>query len=153
MRIYSHRGNVSGKSPHENEPAFVRECIAQGFHVEIDLWSVDGAWWLGHDGPAHAIALDEFDRDEVIFHLKTPHVPPLVRADAFAIENDAWVLTRKGLLWTNYGQTPTPHSVMCAPELVGDGQPLAGFVRAIQRQAAGICTDYPVLVRSLLAES
>ncbi|WP_431857369.1 hypothetical protein [Azospirillum sp.] len=151
MKVYSHRGNLSGKSPRENEPAFIRECIARGFHVEVDLWCVDGAWFLGHDDPTHPIDLAEFDREEVIFHLKSPHVPPLRHADAFAIDNDRYVLTLRGLLWTNYGQPATAQSVMCAPELVGDSRPLEDFVRSIQHQAAGICTDYPLIVRSVLA--
>lgn len=151
MNIYSHRGNLSGKSPRENEPAFLQEAIAAGFHVEVDLWFVDGAYFLGHDGPVHRIDLADFDREEVIFHLKSPHVPPLRHADAFAIENDDYVLTLRGLLWTNYGQAPTLHSVMCSPELVGDTRPIDEFVRAIQQGAAGICTDYPLLVRDALS--
>lgn len=150
MKIYSHRGNLSGKSPRENEPAFILECIAEGFNVEVDLWFVDGAYLLGHDGPEHPIDLRAFDREEIIFHLKSPHVPPLKHADAFAIENDPYALTRRGLLWTNYGRAPTPEAVMCSPELVGDQRPLADFVRTMQHTAAGICTDYPLLVRQVL---
>ncbi|NYZ17818.1 hypothetical protein HL658_35195 [Azospirillum sp. RWY-5-1] len=151
MKIYSHRGNLSGKSPRENEPAFILEAIAAGFHVEVDLRFVDGAYFLGHDGPEHPIDLADFDREEIIFHLKTPHVPALRHADCFAIENDPYVLTRLGLLWTNYNRPPTPEAVMCAPELVGDERPLDEFVRAMRHHAAGICTDHPLLVRQVLA--
>lgn len=151
MKIYSHRGNLSGKTLRENEPAFLQECIAAGFHVEVDLRFVDGDYYLGHDEPIYRINLEDFDRKEIIFHLKTPHVPPLRHADAFAIENDNYVLTLRGLLWANYGQAPTPQSVMCSPELVGDARPIDDFVRAMQQGAAGICTDYPLLVRDVLA--
>lgn len=151
MRIYSHRGNLSGKSPRENEPAFLQDCIAAGFHVEVDLWFVDGAYFLGHDGPEHPIDLKDFDREEVIFHLKSPHLPALRHADAFAIDNDRYVLTLRGLLWTNFGQPTNPQGVMCSPELVGDPTPIPDFVRAIRQDAAGICTDYPLLVRDALA--
>lgn len=150
MRIYSHRGNIFGKDARENEPTFIKECLAKGYFVEVDLWHDGGRYFLGHDGPTFLIDLAEFDRVEVMFHLKTPHVPRLVRADAFAIENDPYVLTLRGLLWTNHGQEPTPGSVMCAPELVGDPQPLDAFVRSVQRTAAGICTDYPDIVRDVL---
>lgn len=150
MKIYSHRGNLSGKDPRENEPAFLLDCIALGFHVEVDLWFADGAYFLGHDEPTHRIDLADFDREEVIFHLKNAHVPHLERADAFAIENDPYVLTRRGLLWMNYGQPANPQGVMCSPELVGDPRPVAEFARSV-RHAAGICTDHPVLVRDALA--
>jgi len=151
MKIYSHRGNLSGKDSQENEPAFIKQCLAGGFHVEIDLWFIDNKYFLGHDEPTYRIDIDEFDHEEVIFHLKTPHLPLLRRADAFAIENDPYVLTLRGLLWMNYGQTPGVRSVMCSPELVGHSLGVEAFVRTIAGRAAGLCTDYPLRAAEALA--
>jgi hypothetical protein len=151
MIIYAHRGNLSGKSVYENEPAFLEEAIAAGFHVEVDLWRIDGVYFLGHDGPEHRVDLERFDREEVIFHLKNAHVPPLKHADAFAIDNDRYVLTLRGKLWTNYGQSANDLSIMCAPDLVGAHQPLEAFIGEIRAHALGICTDYPIRARGALA--
>jgi hypothetical protein len=151
MRLYSHRGNLSGKSRFENEPLFLEDAIAAGFFVEVDLWKMDGKYFLGHDGPEHPVELGRFDREEVIFHLKNAHVPPLTKADAFAIDNDRYVLTLRGRLWTNYGQPANDLSIMCAPDLVGVERPLDDFLREIGPDAYGICTDHPVSAREMLA--
>lgn len=149
MRIYSHRGNLSGKTSRENEPGYIMECIEAGFFVEVDLWFKGGEYFLGHDEPSYRIRIEDFDVEQVIFHLKTPHVPSLARADAFAIVDDPFVATLRGWLWTNYGQEPTPQGIVCAPELVADDRPLEDFVAA-SRGALGICTDHPVRVREIL---
>ena len=151
MYVYAHRGNVQGPNARENEPDYVLECLRLGFRVEIDVWHLDGHHWLGHDGPTHPVDLQEFDRLEVIMHLKSPVLPPLKRADAFAIDQDPYAVTLRGLIWANYGTEPSPRSIMCAPELVGAEEPLEEFVRRV-RGAYGICTDYPLAVRRLLGE-
>jgi hypothetical protein len=153
MKLYSHRGNLSGKSRFENEPAFLEEAIAAGFHVEADLWRIDGSYFLGHDGPEHKVDLERFDRPEVMFHLKNAHVPPLKQADAFAIDNDRFVLTMRGFLWTNYGQPANDRSIMCAPDLVGVDRALQAFIGEIRPHAFGICTDFPILAREALAKA
>jgi hypothetical protein len=153
MIIYSHRGNLAGKTTHENDPVLLEETIAAGFHVEVDLWHVEGKYLLGHDGPEYPIELSRFDRHEVVFHLKNAFVPPLECADAFAIDNDRYVLTLRRLLWTNYGQSPTPQSIMCAPDLVGAGRPVEEFIREIRDRAFGVCTDYPLLARETIASA
>jgi hypothetical protein len=147
--VISHRGNLAGPSKWENEPGYVRDALAAGFGVEIDLWQVDDEWFLGHDRPDYRINPEELDQSNVFIHLKTPHLPPLHRADAFAIERDPYVLTLRGLLWTNYGCEVGPRSVACAPDLVGAAQGLGEFL-ATCRDAMGICTDYAEQARQLL---
>lgn len=149
MKIFAHRGNLDGVSPRENEPALIREALAEGFDTEIDLWEVDDRFFLGHDAATYSIDLREFDHPNVIFHLKTPFVPRLTHADAFAIDHDRYSLTLRGRLWTNHGQPMSRFAIMCAPELVGHAEPLEDFVRR-SRGAAGICTDYPRQVRRIL---
>ena len=51
MHLISHRGNVNGKTDRENKPLYIKAALALGYDVEIDVWLVDGKWWLGHDGP------------------------------------------------------------------------------------------------------
>ena len=63
MRLISHRGNINGKQPHlENEPKYVNDALKKGYDVEIDLWFVDGFFWLGHDKPQYEKALNWLTR-------------------------------------------------------------------------------------------
>ena len=149
MRVIAHRGNLNGISPRENDPQVIRQVLDHGLSVEVDLWEIEGRHFFGHDSPAYLVNLAEFDVQEVYFHLKTPHVPRLLHADAFAIDNDRYSLTLRGWLWTNYGQPVSAQSIMCAPELVGHREPLDGFVSRC-RDAAAICTDFPHRVSQLL---
>jgi hypothetical protein len=149
MIIYAHRGNVSGISPRENHPDFIRLALEQGFGVEVDLWQVEGRWLLGHDGPQFPIEIAAFDRPDVIFHLKTPHLPSLAFADAFALDQDPYALTLRGRLWTNYGQPVSATSIACAPELVRATEPLAEFAARCS-QAFGVCTDHASELQQIL---
>lgn len=151
MRIYAHRGNLDGVSSEENSPALVRRALEEGFGVEVDLWEIDGAHFLGHDGPTYPIDLAAFDLPGIVFHLKTPHVPALRHADAFAIDNDRYSLTLRGSLWTNYGQPAGPAAIVCAPELVANSEPLEAFVGR-NALARGICTDFPRRVMRILED-
>lgn len=147
MQILAHRGNTKGPSRFENHPDQIRECLAAGFGVEIDLWQEGSNCYLGHDAPQYPIELDEFDRLDVFFHLKSAHLPNLLRADAFAIVCDPFVVTLRGRLWANYGQNPSPNSVMCSPDLVGANEALSDFRQRIIG-AHGVCTDFPLEFRS-----
>ena len=56
MILISHRGNIDGVKPtKENSPEYILEAISLGYDVEIDVWKVDGKWFLGHDEPEYAI--------------------------------------------------------------------------------------------------
>ena len=49
-KIISHRGNLIGVKPEcENNPTYIDQAIAEGFDVEIDVWFIDGEFFLGHD--------------------------------------------------------------------------------------------------------
>ena len=50
MKIISHRGNIKGPLPdQENRPSYIDCAMGSGYDVEIDLRIVDGELWLGHD--------------------------------------------------------------------------------------------------------
>jgi hypothetical protein len=56
MKIISHKGNLNGPNPdYENNPTYIDQVIAEGFDVEIDVWFVDGEFFLGHDAPTYHI--------------------------------------------------------------------------------------------------
>ena len=150
MLILSHRGYINGAAK-GNHPDNIRRCLEQGFCVEIDLhWDGKKAFF-GHDDLLYPVNLNEWDRREIIFHLKSPNLPFLKFADAFAIENDPFVVTLRGYIWANYGTPATSLSIVCAPELVGADEPLETFIHR-NRYAAGICTDYPIKARKIIEQ-
>jgi len=51
----AHRGNVDGPSALENSPGLLLNAIEQGFDVEVDIRSIDGSWYLGHDEPTYIV--------------------------------------------------------------------------------------------------
>ena len=47
MKIISHRGNLEGRIPEdENNPDYIHEAIESGFDVEIDLWLYENGFYL-----------------------------------------------------------------------------------------------------------
>ena len=56
MKIISHRGNIRGPVPgRENAPSYIDCALGNGYDVEIDVRSVNGELWLGHDEPQYKI--------------------------------------------------------------------------------------------------
>ena len=52
MILISHRGNLNGKMPqNENHPDYIDEAIHAGYDVEVDVWMIDNELFLGHDEP------------------------------------------------------------------------------------------------------
>lgn len=151
VKIFAHRANIQGRSDRENDPEQIEACLARGLGVEVDLHQRDGRFFFGHDTPDYEVELERFDVAGVIFHLKTPQVPTLRSADAFALERDAYAFTLRGYLWTNYETPISARSIVCAPELVGAPESLDAFV-ARASGASGICTDFPARVAELLEE-
>ena len=157
MLIVSHRGNLEGPDPsRENTLEAVEECLRLGFGVEVDLNSCDGGWRLGHNEPLRDmnwVNLNQIDLSGVFIHLKFPGVvvPDLVLADLFAIEEDSFVLTMRGRIWSRYRVNFVgSKTIVCAPELDDCEDSLEGFVKICLKQGAyGICTDYPLEVQRL----
>ena len=70
MIIISHRGNISGSDPeNENKPKSILETLKQ-FDCEIDLWSIKGNLYLGHDEPQYPIGLDFLKNKGLWIHAK-----------------------------------------------------------------------------------
>ncbi len=59
MILISHRGNTYGpKKELENKPEYILDTLQKGYDVEIDVWSVDKQFYLGHDKPQYKISKD-----------------------------------------------------------------------------------------------
>jgi hypothetical protein len=54
MILISHRGNISGPNPEqENHPDYIWAAIQAGYDVEVDVWFENGKFMLGHDEPQY----------------------------------------------------------------------------------------------------
>lgn len=145
MRFIAHRGNVDGPSPtDENNPLYLKEAIAMGFDVEVDLQHDNGIWYLGHDSldTAHEIDLGFICDRRVWVHCKTKEALMALRETSCALygvthyfwhQSDDVTITSQGWLWAYPGiQLSGERTVACLPEW--NDTDVSGF--------RAVCTDY-----------
>lgn len=135
IKIISHRGNLSGKTPDENKPAYIDTAISEGFDVEVDVWLVDNKWYLGHDEPQYETDIKFLSNYRLWCHAKnTEALDVLLKNDihCFWHETDKFTITSKGVPWgypgnyMEYGITVELGSKIKIPSVFG------------------VCTDYPL---------
>lgn len=142
MIYISHRGNTNGKfESYENEPNYIDKAISEGFDVEVDVWLVDGVWYLGHDKPQYGEPLKWLlDRsDKLWIHCKNKQsVEYFVEnkeeckdINWFWHEEDTMTLTSFGYVWAYPGKQPFKNSIAVIPELYNDDV----------SSCIGICSD------------
>ena len=69
-RLISHRGNITGKTKHENDPEYIVTALDQGYDVEVDVSFKDNNFWLGHDKKKYRINIDFLNDNRLWCHLK-----------------------------------------------------------------------------------
>ena len=63
MVLIAHRGNTDGRfESYENEPNYIDKALKKGYDVEIDIWVIEGNFYLGHDKPQYGITLEWLDK-------------------------------------------------------------------------------------------
>lgn len=143
MIYISHRGNVNGRIEEaENKPDYIDDTIGMGFDVEVDVWYVDGNWWLGHDEPQYPIDFDWFDSrsTKLWVHCKNKEAVEYFLENDFKSsdinwfwhENDTLTLTSFGYAWVYPGKQIIKGSVAVMPEIHNDNV----------SQCIGICSDF-----------
>lgn len=145
MKIISHRGNVNGKLiDRENTQSYIEEAMSYGFDVEIDIWSVDGKLFLGHDEPTYLVEEEwiEAYSSYLWIHGKNQEaIEKLVlnkNLNVFWHETDKMTFTSKGLLWL-YPENYSEQGITV----------VLGKKEIIQKKIFGVCTDYPLSWRLL----
>lgn len=122
MKLISHRGNIEGKEPaNENHPYYIQKAINHGFDVEIDV-RYDNGWWLGHENPQYQIDLDYLSNPHFWIHCK--NLKALVylqntKYNYFWHNVDSYTLTSHGWIWA-YPNNPIiagSHSIAVLPEI------------------------------------
>jgi hypothetical protein len=141
MILISHRGNISGPNPEqENHPEYITEALKQGYDVEIDVWFKDNKFMLGHDEPQYEFPFELIDQayPKLWIHCKNIDAlsklneldPNGSKVNYFWHENDLGVLTSKSYIWST---NLINNGILVMPELF-DRQPI--------ETTMGICSDY-----------
>ena len=134
MILIAHRGNLNGKSNKENKPGYIHKALWQGFDVEIDVWYVDGEFWLGHDIPHYKIEENFLENPRLWCHAKS--IDTLYKMTSNSLIHCFWhqeddvTLTSRGYLWTYPGKQLTKKSICVLPE------------KRFEAEMAGVCSDY-----------
>ena len=140
MILISHRGNLNGPNPQrENSIQYIQEALDEGFDVEIDMWSKNGVFYLGHDEPQDEVTLDWLNerKDKLWIHCKNIDILVYFNTlnqlfNYFWHEEDTLTLTSLGSIWAYPGKQPIKNSIAVMPEIYNDK--LSSCI--------GICSDY-----------
>ena len=147
MKIVSHRANLNGICDAENHPQQIIEAL-EYFSVEIDVWSIDEKWFLGHDEPTYEVNKNFFNKDMYLHCKNLQAVEELKKTDLnwFWHEGDKITLTSRGNIW-------------CYPKVYVDGgitvmfgKPTIEEVSCLPKNIAGLCTDWPVELKKIIEE-
>jgi hypothetical protein len=140
MRLISHRGNISGKNPEsENNPSYIELALSQGYEVEIDVWLINGNFFLGHDGPQYPIDISFLMNDRFWCHAKNlGALEKMLEIDSincFWHQEDNYTLTSKRIIWAYPGHALTRNSVAVLPESTL-------YSNWELRECYGVCSDF-----------
>ena len=143
MIIISHRGNIRGPVPEkENRPSYIDCAIGNGYHVEIDVRSINGELWLGHDEPQYKIThrwLRE-RRNHLWIHCKDVQAAKECWVyQSFCHIGDPFTYTSTGKIWLHDLSMKMDSNVIIPLISKND---ISKF-KDIQIGVFGICTDYP----------
>lgn len=140
MILISHRGNVTGEiKSRENSPEYINEALLLGYDVEIDVWLVNGSWYLGHDKPEHEIKYEYLKNSAFWCHAKNVDALSAMSKDpeihCFWHQEDDVTLTSRNYLWTYPGKLHGHNSICVMPErnLISPAM--------IDDSCVGICSD------------
>ena len=121
MILISHRGNLEGKQPEqENNPLYIYNALNKGYEVEIDVWYKDNEFYLGHDEPTHHINVNWLQNKKLWCHAKNIEALDVMLdydIHCFWHQEDDFTLTSKGVIWTC--KETTPKSICVLPEKTG----------------------------------
>lgn len=139
MILISHRGNIDGRVPErENHPDYIDQAIALGYDVEVDLWSIEGVFLLGHDEPQYGISQHWLNErhHKLWIHCKNIEAMEwfnMIKGfNYFWHQEDTVTLTSFNFIWAYPGKQPIKNSIAVMPEIHNDQV----------TYCKGICSDY-----------
>jgi len=144
MILISHRGNTDGRVKNiENSPDYIQIALDEGFDVEVDVWYVDSAFYLGHDIPMYEVAESYLENEKFWCHAKNEEaffkMLENPKIHCFWHQTDDYTLTSKGIPWVLPGKKVTDKSIWVLPEITS--------YKSILINCLGICSDYISIYR------
>jgi hypothetical protein len=138
MKLISHRGNINGPEPgKENLPSYIKTALNLGYDVEIDVWNLNGDWFLGHDGPKQEIDLKFLMNPSILCHAKNlaalDKMLVHVNIHCFWHQEDHYTVTSRGFIVSYPGYEISERTICMKPELAA----LESVTNCY-----GICSDY-----------
>lgn len=145
MKFIAHRGLLFGPDKHkENHPDQIQQALNQGFECEIDIWIKDDLLYLGHDGPQYNVEFEYLEKSGLWIHAKNlESFRWLTNTDLnyFWHQEDDFVLTSKGYIWTYPGKKLTDKSIQVMPEWFDQELENVNF------DCLGICSDFIIKIK------
>ena len=136
MILIAHRGNINGpRVEFENNPEYVLRAIEMGFDAEVDVWLINGKFFLGHDEPQYEVDKYFLNRSGLWCHAK--NVDALssmisLGAHCFWHEEDGHTITSKGYIWTHPKEFPCKSGIYVSNT----------FNKNLIGMCQGVCSDY-----------
>jgi hypothetical protein len=140
-----HRGLTHGPNPSlENNEDWIIMRIMDGWDIEMDVWYINGSWWIGHDAPTTPLKhIQLLTHKQCWIHCKNLealyHIPK--ESHHFVHDRDVATLTSENYIWYNINQFVTPDvesdkkSVIVLPER-------SDFSKETIWKANAVCSDY-----------
>ena len=158
MKYIAHRGLVNGPDKIlENKPSQIESTILLGFDCEIDLRvyvDIDTnsyKFWLGHDDVSYEIAYEFLLKWKNHLWIHAKNLTALQwlcehhdEFNYFSHDQDDFVITSKGFIWTYPEKPLTKISVCLMPEWHRSVEDLKSF----KPDCYGICSDYVSIINS-----
>jgi hypothetical protein len=118
-----------------------------GFDCEIDLYYLEGNFYLGHDEPTHLVPIEWLveRKNRLWIHCKNysalnKFAEDLNPYNYFWHQNDDFTLTSTNLIWTFPGQQLGQKSILVLPERYLS---LDSIDQETLKNVYGVCTDFP----------
>lgn len=143
MKIISHRGNIRGSVPDkENRPSYIDCAIGNGYDVEIDIRSINGELWLGHDGPQYKIDHNWLDKRKQYLWIHCKNLEAAKECwkyHSFCHSDDPFTYTSTEKIWLRDLSMKINENVIIPLIDIED------LKKEINGVPYAICTDYPHL--------
>ena len=151
MIFISHRGNINEIKPElENTKHYIQSAIDLGYDVEVDVRSVDGILFLGHDTPDYEVSIQWLlDRkDNLWIHCKdfdslSTLLPHCLRL--FFHEKEQYSIISNKLIWAH--NLDLVNSKCIIPLLH-----ISDIDSWIPTSVFGICSDYIQICKERFCE-
>lgn len=150
IKFISHRGNVNNRNENENNPSKIIEVIKMGYDCEIDIYSLNGELYLGHDYAEYKIEQNflETYKNDLWIHAKNiaafEYMNNLDNSfNYFWHKDDQYTLTSKNFIWGNINSPIIKNSICVLPES-------ANYDLIDLNNCYGICSDNIEYYKELL---